>query len=160
MKPIVLSLLTDVFSKDSSRTKSKTTINRIFITDTDPQSERTIMIEEDEYSIWAYLLQPDMQGIDFDGFICAVIDPKTMKIDPKDATKNGNATPLDATFSNQYSYVKGIKKEDINVSWKPNKIEVLLKKELYLIMDIETKTSYSKALASDCYYGNKLNAPA
>lgn len=156
MRPILLSLFMDAFSIGTFKSKSAPSKNRIFITTTDPQSERMLMIEEDEYSIWAYLLQPDMQGIDFDGFICAIVDPETMKINPKDATKNGNATPLTSVFANQYSYVKEVTKKDIGIVWKQDTIKITVKNELYLIMDLETKTSFSKALSTDCYYGNKL----
>ncbi|KAA1247877.1 hypothetical protein [Aquimarina sp. RZ0] len=156
MKLILLSLFAGVFSIDTSKIKSETTIEKIFITSTDSESGRTLMIEEDEYSIWAYVLKPNMEGIDFDGFLCSIIDPKSMEIDPKEATKNGNATPLTATYANKHSYIKSLSAKDIKIYWKKDRIEIKLKKEIYLIMDLKTKTSYSKALAKDCYYGNKL----
>ncbi|MDH7446978.1 hypothetical protein [Aquimarina sp. 2201CG14-23] len=156
MRIILLSLFTSVFAMDTSKIKSEVSTDAIFITSTDPISGRTLMIEEDEYSVWVYLLNPDMQGIDFDGFLCSVVDPESITISPKEATKNGNSPPLTAAFSNKYSYIKDLKPKDIKVSWKQNRIEIKLKKEMYLIMDLKSKTSYSKALSEDCYYGNTL----
>ncbi|MFD2561624.1 hypothetical protein [Aquimarina rubra] len=156
MKLILLSIFTSVFAIGTPKTRSESTIDGIFITSTDPISGRTLMIEEDEYSIWVYVLNSDKQGIDFDGFLCSVVDPESITISPKEATKNGNAPPLTTNYANKYSYIKNIKPKDIKVHWKQSRIEIKLKKETYLIMDLETKTSYSKALSEDCYYGNKL----
>ncbi len=157
MKQIIPSLFTDIFFLDSNKTKTiKTTSDKIFMTSTDTVSGRILMIEEDDYSVWAYILKPNMEGVDFDGFLCSIVDPYALKIDPKEATKNGNATPLTSNFSNQYSYIRNISSKDINICWKQDQIEIKLKKETYLIMDLKTKVSYSKALSRDCYYGNKL----
>ena len=156
MKIILLSLIANVFAIGEPKTRSSNITEGIFITSTDSISGRTLMIEEDEYSIWAYMLNKDIEGIDFDGFLCSVVDPKSITINPKEATKNGNSPPLTNEFSNKYSYIKNINSNDIEISWKDNRIEIKLKKEIYLVMDLETKTSYSKALAKDCYYGNTL----
>lgn len=158
MKLILLSLFTSVFAiaEPKPKTKSNETTNSIFITSTDPLSGRTLMIEEDEYSVWVYVLNPDMEGIDFDGFLCSIVDPASITISPKEATKNGNSPPLTANLANKYSYIKNLKSKDIKVYWKQDRIEIKLKKQTYLIMDLENKTSYSKALSEDCYYGNKL----
>ncbi|SEL37315.1 hypothetical protein SAMN04487910_2268 [Aquimarina amphilecti] len=156
MKLILLSIFTSVFALGTIKTRSENNTDGIFITSTDPISGRTLMIEEDEYSIWVYVLNPDKQGIDFDGFLCSVVDPESITMSPKEATKNGNAPPLTTTYANKYSYIKNLKSNDIKVYWKYNRIEIKLKKETYLIMDLESKTSYSKALSKDCYYGNTL----
>lgn len=156
MKLILLSIFTSVFAIGTPKTRSEGTVDGIFITSTDPISGRTLMIEEDEYSIWVYVLNADKQGIDFDGFLCSVVDPESITISPKEATKNGNAPPLTTTFANKYSYIKNLKSKDIKIYWKQNRIEIKLKKEMYLIMDLASKTSYSKALSKDCYYGNTL----
>jgi len=156
MKIILLSLFTSVFAVGTPKTRSGSTVDSIFITSTDPISGRTLMIEEDEYSVWVYVLNPDMQGIDFDGFLCSVVDPQSIILTPKEATKNGNAPPLTSNFANEHSYIENLKSKDIKVYWKQDRIEIKLKKETYLIMDLTTKTSYSKALSKDGYYGNTL----
>ena len=157
MKQILPSLIADIFFIDTTKTKpSKTTTDKIFMTSTDAESGRTLMIEEDEYSIWAYILKPNMEGVDFDGFLCAIVDPNSLNIHPEDATKNGNGTPLTAHYSNQYSYMRNVSSKDIHIYWKQDQIEIKLKKEIYLIMDLKTKASYSKALSKDCYYGYTL----
>ncbi len=155
MKLILLSIFTSIFAMGTPKTRSERT-DGIFITSTDPVSGRTLMIEEDEYSVWVYVLNSDKQGIDFDGFLCSVVNPESITLTPKEATKNGNAPPITTAFSNKYSYVKNLKSKDIKVYWKQNRIEIKLKKELYLVMNLETQTSYSKALSKDCYYGNAL----
>ncbi len=156
MKPILLSLFTGIFSVDTDKTKSKNTTDKIFITSTDKPSGRTIMIEEDDYSVWVYVLKPDFQGIDFDGYLCSIVDPSTLDIGPKEATINGNATPLTAEYANEYSYINDLSSKDIKINWKQDVLEISIKKKNYLVMDLKTKTSYSKALAKDGYYGNSM----
>ncbi|MGY3795099.1 hypothetical protein [uncultured Aquimarina sp.] len=156
MKLILLSLFTSVFAIGEPKTKLVANVEGIFITSTDPISGRTLMIEEDEYSVWVYLLNKDKQGIDFDGFLCSVVDPESITISPQEATKNGNAPPLTTNYANKYSYIKNLKSKDIKIYWKQNRVEIKLKKEIYLIMDLQDKISYSKALSQDCYYGNSL----
>ncbi len=156
MKLILLSLVAGIFWIDPSRTKFENTFQKILITNTDQDSGRTLMIEEDEYSIWAYVLNAHAPGVDFDGFVCSIRNPKTLEIDPKEATKNGNAPPLTAAFANKYSYIENVSVHDIKIRWTPHQIEIKLKDETYLIMDLRSKTSYSKALSQNCYYGNSL----
>lgn len=156
MKPFLLSIFSGISAFFTLKSKVGNTDNSIFITSTDHVSGRTIMIEEDAYSIWAYALKKDMQGIDFDGFLCSVTDPFVAKTDPLEATKDGNAPPLTISYANQFSYVKNLKPKDIQVSWKSHRIEIKIRKKTYLIMDLKNRVSYSKALSKDGYYGNSL----
>lgn len=146
---MLFSFICNVF--ESTRTK-----DQIFITSTDFESDRTLLIEEDENSVWAYLLKPDKEGIDFDGFVCAVKNPKTLPEEPIDVTKNGFAPALTSAFSNKYSFIKKLRKHDIKIVWKDTSVSVNIKDEVYLIMNLNTKTSYSKAVSKSGPYGEPL----
>lgn len=146
---MLISFFSNVF--DSKKDKEP-----IFISSKDPNSNCTLLIEEDEYSVWAYLLRPDKEGIDFDGFLCAVQDPKTIQINVKEAIKNGVAPPLSTTFANKYSYVKKLRKQDIRIVWEDVSVMIYIKDELYLIMNLQTRISYSKGISKRGPFGEPL----
>ncbi len=153
----LLSIFGILFSKNDQE-KVVYYDNRIFLTSTHETSGRILMIEEEAYSVWAYLLHPDKESIDFDGFLCAVVDPLSFHTRPDDIIKERRNIPLPATFANRYSYIKNLKKKDIKVHWEKECATISIKKKKYLVMDINAKTSYSKALAKDCAYGKHLDA--
>ncbi|GAA4274478.1 hypothetical protein U6A24_16010 [Aquimarina gracilis] len=153
MRTLILSIINGFFTKednDPERIKA----NSIFLKFTDPNTKRTLIIEEDKFNVWVYSLSADKSEIDFEGFLCTVVSPvKSNKV-------NGNISkkeePLPLMYTNKYSWIKNLKKEHIQVDWKNNIIEVLIRGQVYLIMDTNRKTSYSKALSTDCSYGKKL----
>ncbi|AXT60607.1 hypothetical protein D1816_09665 [Aquimarina sp. AD10] len=153
MKTILSSIFDGLFSaeirKDSNRIS-----NNLFFAATDPISGRILMIEEDDYSIWGYMLSPDKEEIDFDGFLCTVVTPSKQKNDLKKISKHRN--PLPAQFANSYSYIKNLKRKDIRIHWKEKCAAILVRNKVQLVMNMDTKTSYSKGLSTDCLYGKTL----
>lgn len=130
--------------------------SKIFLTHTDTSSGRTLMIEEEAHTVWAYILCEDKENIDFDGFLCAVTDPFSSNITPQEITHGKKDAPLPSVFANKYSYVENLKKKDIKIQWEKEHVNVFVKKNLYLIMDINTRSSYSRGLLKDCDYGMRL----
>ncbi|WP_103864340.1 hypothetical protein [Aquimarina sp. I32.4] len=155
MKSQLLSLLNRFVNTDTEKSTSRVT--KIFLTDTHASSGRTLMIEEEAYAVWAYLLSPDKEEVDFDGFLCSVVDPKSSKTKGilYDA-KGIKDKPLPSFYANQYCYVKNLKKKNIKVLWGQKTVTILIKEKVYLVMDLMTKTSYSKGLIRDCEYGKQL----
>lgn len=152
----LLTIFDGFFNTSIKEKKSESSATKIFLTSTHTNSGRTLMIEEEAYTLWAYLLRPDKGGVDFDGFICSVVDPLGENINPQEITKGKRDAPLPAIFANRYSYIKNIKKKDIKIHWQEDNVTVLIKKKRYLIMDLNTRVSYSKGLAKDCDYGKQL----
>ena len=150
MKKLLSSFFEEWFLINGSRNHQDT----IFITSTDNATGRTIMIEENEYNVWVYLLRSDKGGIDFKGFLCTVINPK--KNDASIQEKPVADTLLPSSIVNSFGYIKNIRKKHISIHWQPDYVSVLVKNKVYLIMDIVSKVSYSKGLAEDCEYGKCL----
>ncbi len=155
VKAIILSIFDGLFTSDIKGISANTT-DQIFITDTDISSGRTIMIEEDTYSIWVYLLSQDRESVDLEGFLCSVVDPQTIKVNTQKVINDKSVFLLTNDLVNKHSYIKKLGKKDITIQWHTNKVIILVKNTPYLIMDIHTKTCYSKALARDCKYGKKF----
>lgn len=157
----MMTQLLSIFSILFPKNKQEKLINdnrRFFLTSTHTTSGRILMIEEEAYAVWAYLLHPDKESIDFDGFLCAVVNPLSSDIQPYEITKGRRDAPLPATFANKYSYIKNLKKKDIKIRWEKEYATILIKKKTYLVMDINARTSYSKALVKDCTYGKHLES--
>lgn len=153
MKTLVLSIINGFFTKETNE-NSRLNTERIFLKDTDPNTGRALIIEEDEYNVWVYLLSIDKKEIDFDGFLCTVASP--LEFGTIDKGVHKKEAPLPVKYSNKYSCVKNLRKEHITIDWQNNKINVWIKDKMYLIMNMDTKTSYSKGLAFDCIYGKNL----
>lgn len=134
---------------------------KLFIQSTDPDSGKMLVLEEDNYSIWAYILaeKGGEMRMEFDGFVCSVADPVELNVQPEDMhgiLQQGNGPALMSSFANEYSYQPGLRKEDVDIVWKNGIAEIWLKKVLYLRMNTEEKQSFSKSLAKDGPYGFKL----
>ncbi len=152
----LLTLFDVLFSLNIKEKKKKSRTTKIFMTSTHKSSGRTLVLEEEAYTLWAYLLSPDKENVDFEGLVCAVVDPLALPIDLKEISKIKKEIPLPTAYASKYSYVKNLKKKNIKIQWQKESITILIKKKTYLIMDMNTKTSYSKALSKDCDYGKQL----
>ncbi len=155
MKTLFLSVFDGLFSTCAKK-NSATIKNNIFLTATNTITGRTLIIEEDNYSIWVSMLSPDNERIDFEGYLCAVANPKSLNTELLNNTKNKKEVPLPASLANQYSYIKNLKKENIEISWQCEQVNILINNSVYLIMDMYTKESFSKGLAKDSIYGKVL----
>ncbi len=153
MKTLILSIINGFFAREENEPQKLNT-NSIFLKDTDSNTKRILIIEEDEYNIWVYVLSIDKKEIDFEGFLCTVVSPIKSDIANRDIHKK--EAPMPIKYTNKYSWVKNLKKEHIKVDWQDNIVNVWIKDKLYLIMNTDTKTSYSKGLSSDCRYGKKM----
>jgi hypothetical protein len=158
MKIELLSIFDGLFSVNTKEKKQETSTAKIFMTYTHTNSGRTLMIEEEDYAVWAYLLSIDKEEIDFEGFICAVINPRFSDVKSYKNTRERRDAPLPAIYANRYSYVKNLKKKDIKIHWQEEYVTIFIKKRVYLIMDLNSKTSYSRGLADDCDYGKRLKS--
>ena len=129
---------------------------KIFIESTSSFDKKTLIVEEDKYSIWCYILNENKIGIDFDGFLCSVTKPVKNKSDITKIINSGNPPPLLEKYANEFSHVKKIKPEDIKIEWKESSVEVFIKNELYLKMDLNNRISYSKSIKIKGPYGIPL----
>ncbi|GAA4279067.1 hypothetical protein [Aquimarina mytili] len=155
MKTLFLSVFDGLFSSHTKE-NSKKTENNLFLTSTNPTTGRTLIIEEYTYSVWAYMLRSDKEAIDFEGYLCTVVDPKSIDFSTDKTSKNKKEVPLPPTLVSRYSYIRNLKKEDVHINWKEEQAIIHIRNKPYLIMDVITKTSYSKGLAYDCEYGKVL----
>ena len=129
---------------------------KIFISQMIEELDKSIIIEEDENSIWAYLMNKDFKLIEFDGFLCS-IQPPTDSYDKKDIQKK--PPPLINEYANEFSYLPTIRGDQIRIETdiENQLVKIMISNDLYLRLDLEAKKSYSKGLSKDGPYGLTLN---
>lgn len=130
---------------------------KIFISQRIENLDKSIIIEEDENAVWAYLMDRDFKKIEFDGFICAR-QPPIDSLDNLDNQRKGNPPPLIKKFANEFSYISVIQDDQIKIEpdIEHQLVNIIIRDELYLSMDLKTNKSYSKALSKDGPYGLAL----
>lgn len=122
--------------------------------------KKTMVIEGDGFSVWAYLLQEDEETIDFSCFLCATGSLVESSTDVERFLEEGNQPPLMQEFANEYSVVENLQAEDIGVEPQDAvTISVSIRGKEYLRIDTASKTSYSLAVAKDGPYGQVMNTP-
>lgn len=133
----------------------------IFVSEINETIERAIIIDGDEHTVWAYLLKMvnEEQELLFEGFICSrgtIVDEST---DVNEYIDKGFQPPLLRNYRNEFSMHKNLTNEDFEIIWEieNNRVKVLLKKELYLIMDYKHESSYSKSISNEGPYGKLIN---
>jgi len=130
--------------------------NDIYITRHIDLIQKDIVIEGDEHSIWAYLLDSE-NNIVLDGFVCSrgtIVDSTTLV---KDFIDKGFAPPLSKDFKNDFSIQSDLNSADISIKVNKRVIEVLIFDEVYLTMDYMNLKSHSKSISKSGAYGLPLN---
>lgn len=138
---------------------NKLKMQNIYISEVNESKDFGIVVEGDEHSIWAYFLEieGDEHKVLFDGFICSrgtVLDSTN---EVKNYLKQGKSPPLAKDYLSEYSVHKDVTNEDFEIQWLKNEIHISMKNEVYLIMNIDEKKSYSKSISRTGPYGHTLD---
>lgn len=128
----------------------------LYLSNYSQELDRVVVVEGDEHSVWAYVLTPDQKGIDFDGFLCSRGTLAKNSEEIKSYMEAGCAPPLFAELSTESAIQEDLQTEDIQILWEEQAANIFIRQELFLVMDIATKTAYSKAVKEDSPYGMVL----
>jgi len=147
----------NIYVDISRRQLQLVTQKMIYIKEVNPNNDITLIIEEDIYSIWAYLLN-DTSEIIQDGFICSTGHLVNSQEEIKNAIDNGLAPPLLKNFANEHSIQTNLNENDIEFEWQSkDEITVKIYGTKYLRMNIGTNESFCFAINRDGPYGKKMN---
>ncbi len=127
----------------------------IYITEYNKLENRNLVIDSDQHSIWAYVLDSENR-IEFDGFICSRGTLVDTSSNVKEFIENDFQPPLTKNIANEFSIQSEIKNEDIKIFWNDNLIRILINETEFLKMDTLNKKSYSKAVSESGPYGIPL----
>ena len=133
----------------------------IFVSAINERLERAIIIDGDEHSVYAYCMKMigDEQELMFHGFICSRGTVVNLSKDVGMFINQDLQPPLMEEYRNEYSVGESILNEDFRIEWeeKEKVIKVFLSDVLYLIMDMESQTSYSKSVSKEGPYGRPID---
>ena len=134
----------------------------IYISEVNENIGLAIIIESDEHSVWAYILnvKDSQQKLVFAGFVCSRGTVVKESSEVQSYVEKGIAPPLMHEFKNEFSILDSLSTNDFFVEWLEyaNEVRVEVKEELYLIMDYSAKVSYSKSISVNGPYGNNFLA--
>lgn len=95
------------------------TTNMIFIQQDSPFEDETLIIEEDEQSVWAYRYDKNKELIQ-DGFLCSRGQLVENREEIKIAIDKGLAPPLLRSFHNKHSVQSDLQEKAIQAEWISN----------------------------------------
>ncbi|WP_232124628.1 hypothetical protein [Tenacibaculum finnmarkense] len=117
-------------------------------------------MQGDIHSVWAYVIDitDNKDEIEFDGFICSrgTLIQNKEEIGTYINDDQGYAPPLLIEYKNEFSIINDLIESDIKIDWKDNIVRVYMKGIEYLLMDLDTKKSYSKGISKSGPYGIPL----
>ncbi len=133
-------------------------MKEIYLEILNKNQERSLIIEGDAYSVWAYLLlnREDGHEIEMEGFICSRGTVLESDDQVMDFIRNGLSTPLVKEYQSEFSVQKNISNEDFSVEWSDEVITIQLKEEVFLIMDLIRNIACSKSVSKKGIYGTPL----
>jgi len=128
----------------------------IFIQHDSPLGTEKIIIEEDEKSIWAYLVDNNGNLIQ-DGFLCSTGALVETKEQVKQAIDKGLAPPLLKNYQNDFSIQKNLTEADFRIDWvSENEISISIKGTPFLHIVKNKNISNSLAIGDDGPYGKRI----
>ena len=129
----------------------------IFLSHHNYQLQLNLLIESDEHSIWAYLIDDTSNETIQDGFLCSKGTILASSTEVKSLIDSGLAPPISQQYANQFTLQPNIQEKDIKVNWSDETVEILLHEVLFLRMNWQTKKSFSRSVSTPGPYGNPLN---
>ncbi len=131
--------------------------NYIYISEDLISINKQVVIEEDKYSIWAYVVDKVENKIVLDCFLCTRGTQILNSSKVQEFINQGFAPPLSKMYSNSFSIIEDLAEEDIKINYDEGLIRLNIKDIEYAILDLKNKKSYSKSISNSGPYGHELN---
>lgn len=145
--------------KTEANTDSATVREKIHVKFENPNGNEYVIIEEDDYSIWSYVMDTETDTIIFSGFICAIQPPVADTTDLIHFMEEGIAPPLLESYANEYSIVLDAHAEDFQVLWSEDAADIFMGPVFYARLNVKHKLHFVVSIAEDGIYGYSLERP-
>lgn len=128
----------------------------LFYSEQDPLSQRYLVIEEIDNSIWAYLTFPNSTKIEKDCFL-ANRTRLDKSVNLEKLSEQGIPPPINDTFATAFSYQPDLEEEDISVEWINEEVMLMvhIKDKPFLYFLANEKNGFTKSIGKDGPYGHK-----
>ena len=125
----------------------------MFLTDYNEVSNRTIIIDEDERTGWAYLTKPYNQSIDMD---CWLYNKINTPNDYEFLSPQELPPPVPQKFlKSGYSWIITMDANKISFKWSIDgeSVYILINNEILAFIDANSRKSFNVNLIEDCAWG-------
>ena len=128
---------------------------RLFISSDSVNGKLSLVIEEDKFSIWAYIYDMKARRVSSSCFLFSKIKP-LLKLDYSKLDSE-SPPPLTIEFANDLSVIKKVDENDFEIAWQINNDSALVyfKSQLICYLEVGENRGYTKTLNKDGLYGNK-----
>lgn len=118
---------------------------------------KIVLLDNDENSIWAFILDGETQEIEFDGFVCSLTEPFANETDVEKILEAGGAPAITKEFASEFALQPDALTKEFAAEWQDDGyVFIYLDGELVLVMDLEEEVSFSKSIAENGPYGLAL----
>ncbi len=118
---------------------------------------KLVIIDNDEHSIWAFLMDSETQEIEFDGFVCALTAPFENEDAVEKIIEEGGAPAITQEFASEFALQANALEKEFTTEWGDDGyLFIYMDGELVVVMDLEDQVSFSKSVKQDGPYGLAL----
>jgi hypothetical protein len=118
------------------------------------QSNRTVVLEGDGFSVWIYVLNEQQEGVDFSGILCSLGKLSANEEEIQRFISEGNQPPLLAEYASEEAVINDLDPEDIRIEeLDDDLIMVYIEDEAYAQIQPLEKLVFTKALSQSSPYG-------
>lgn len=115
---------------------------------------KIVVIDNDDHSIYAFILDAETQEIEFDAYICSLSEPFENEEDVQDLIDLGFAPAITYEFASDEAVIPDALQKQFEARWiEDGWLEILLDGNLITLIDLDEEQSYCKSIAEDGPYG-------
>jgi hypothetical protein len=115
---------------------------------------KILILDNDEHSIWAFVMDAETQEIIFDGFVCSLSEPFTSEKEVEKLLEEGFSPAITKEFASDFAHQPKALEKEFSAEWQDDGyVFIYIDSELILVMDLEEEVSYSKSVKENGPYG-------
>ena len=120
--------------------------------------EKIVILDNDEHSVWAFVMDNETQEIEFDGFVCSISEPFSSEKEVEKLLDEGFAPAITTEYAGSECVMSDILEKEFSAVWHDSGyLEISINDNTHVIMDLEEQITYSRAIGKDGPYGLSLN---
>lgn len=119
-----------------------------------PEYDKIIVLDNDEHSIWAFVMDGDSQEIEYDAFVIGLTDPFDSEDDVQALIDQGYAPPMLAEYASETCLDPHALKKDFSIQWMEDGwVEISINGKQQVLIDLDEEAVFTKAVKLNGPYG-------
>ena len=126
----------------------------VLLEDYSTEYGKIVVVDNDDHSIYAFVLDGQTQEIEFDAYICSLSEPFENEEDVEDLIDLGFSPAITQEFASEQAVIPNALEKKFEAKWiEDDWLEIHIGGELVTLIDLDEEVSYSKSIAEDGPYG-------